>query len=109
LDDFDTHFKPFIRDGSIKSWSDREIEPGLEWFKAINLARTAAKIAILLVTPDFIASDFIHEYELGPLLKEAKEGGFESFGYPFKLAPTKKRLSRITKPLFLILRNHRPA
>jgi len=26
-------------------------------------------------SPDFIASDFIHEYELGPFLKEAKQGG----------------------------------
>ena len=34
-DDLDTHLKPFLRDGSIKSWSDREIKPGLEWFEAI--------------------------------------------------------------------------
>jgi hypothetical protein len=60
FDILDIYLRPFNRDGSIKSWSDKEIEPGLEWFEAINSATTAAKIAVLLVTPAFIASDFMN-------------------------------------------------
>ena len=63
-----------LRAGSIKSWSDKQISPGSPWLTEIKTALTNTKVAVLLVTPDFIASDFIHEYELGPFLKEAKQG-----------------------------------
>jgi len=32
-DDLDTHLKPYLRGGSIVSWSDQQIAPGSEWFK----------------------------------------------------------------------------
>lgn len=75
LDELILHLKPYLRKGTFRAWSDEQIRPGSIWFEKIKhaLARTSA--AVLLVSPDFLASDFIDEHELGPLLKEAEASG----------------------------------
>jgi WD40 repeat protein len=98
-DDLDTNLKPYLRGGSIVPWSDQKIAPGSEWFKEIQSALTNSKVAVLLVSPDFLASDFIHEHELGPLLKEAEQGGLKILWVPvrdsaYKETPLKNYPSR---------------
>lgn len=53
----------------IEVWDDASIEPGDDWFEKIERALNAADVAVLLVTQDFIASDFIQRVELRRLIE----------------------------------------
>src|SRR5215469_2152738 len=69
------HLVAFQRDGLIANWSDTNIVPGSNWREEIRSAIEAAAVAVLLVSADFLASQFIAENELPPLLKSAKTRG----------------------------------
>ena len=78
------HLKLFARSGSVRHWSDQQIAAGSKWFDEIRGALHQTSAAVLLVSPSFLASDFIHEHELGPLLKEAEAGGVKILWVPLR-------------------------
>ena len=61
--ELEIHLELLRRSNFITEWSDREISPGSNWEEEINFNIQKAKIILLLVSPDFIASDYCYETE----------------------------------------------
>lgn len=73
------YLKPLEKQGLVDRWDDTRISPGMRWREEIQKALDHAQIAILLVSSDFLASDFIDEIELPHLLKKAENDGAKIF------------------------------
>jgi TIR domain-containing protein len=69
------HLKPLIREQGIDIWDDSRIEAGSMWQEELESAIESAQVAILLISADFYASDFIAEVELPKLLAAAESKG----------------------------------
>jgi len=65
---------PLVHGGIVSTWWDGDIVPGDDWRQEIDTALQSAELAILLVTRQFLASDFIRETELPYLFDAADEG-----------------------------------
>lgn len=61
------------RRGIVDAWQDRRIEAGDEWYTSIHSAMDDCDLALLLVSPDYIASRFIQEEEQPKLLARRDE------------------------------------
>jgi hypothetical protein len=75
LERLQTHLKPLEREGRVDLWSDTRIRPGADWRSEILSALDRATIAVLLVSADFLASDFIANNELPRMLASAQSDG----------------------------------
>ena len=69
--------KPLEDRGLITVFTDNKIRAGDEWEEKIRKALDDASVGILLVTADFLASDFIKKKELPRLQERARDGLLE--------------------------------
>src|SRR5712691_1536086 len=70
-----SHLSFLERQGLLEIWNDSRIHAGEDWKAGIDSALNSAKAAVLLVSADFLTSDFIQTVELPRLLeRRAKEG-----------------------------------
>jgi hypothetical protein len=68
------HLSALTRSGRLDVWQDREIPPGKEYRPEIFKQIDDAHIIVLLVSADFLASDFAYKEELGRAIERHKRG-----------------------------------
>lgn len=73
-DELETHLKLLQRQGVISTWYDRKILPGSEWDHEIDHHLERAKIILLLISADFIASDYCWDNEVKRALERHELG-----------------------------------
>ena len=59
-----THLTMLRRQGLISTWHERKIVPGTDWAQTIDTHLEQASIILLLVSPDFLASDYCYAIEM---------------------------------------------
>jgi len=82
----EVHLSLLKQEGLITGWYDREIRAGAEWSSEIEAHLNSAHIILLLVSPDFMASDYCYSIEMKRALErhQAKEARI----IPIILRPT---------------------
>ena len=73
------------RQGYITLWHDQRIVPGQQWADQIDNKLNTAHIILLLISPDFIASDYCYGIEMARAMERHEQG--EAIVIPIILRP----------------------
>src|SRR5579864_5682051 len=85
-DQFETHLSGLKRYYHMTNWHDREILAGQNWEEAIDEQLKSADIIFLLISPDFMASDYCYGIEMQHALQRHADGS--CLVIPILLRPT---------------------
>jgi tetratricopeptide (TPR) repeat protein len=72
--ELDKHLSNLRRQGVISGWHDRNISAGTEWNEAIEQHLSSAKVILLLISPDFMNSDYINDVEVKRAMERHEAG-----------------------------------
>jgi tetratricopeptide (TPR) repeat protein len=85
-EELEIHLSNLKRQNIISSWYDGDITPGSEWEPQIMDHLTSAQIILLLISADFIHSDFCYSIEMNQAIDRHNAG--EARVIPILLRPT---------------------
>ncbi|GAC1399380.1 MAG: hypothetical protein NVSMB49_09510 [Ktedonobacteraceae bacterium] len=68
------HLHALGRQGIVDAWHDRQIEAGTEWEHAIDQHLSAAQAILLLISPDFMDSDYCYVIEMERAMERHERG-----------------------------------
>lgn len=71
------HLKVLQTHNAFSIWDDRQIEVGANWLPAIEGAIEQAKVALLLVSSDFLTSEFVTRQEIPRFLQRREAEGLQ--------------------------------
>src|ERR1051326_9129929 len=74
LNDLKSHLKPLQRQGQITLWADTDIDAGMIWENEVDKHLDTAQIILLLVSPDFIDSEYCYGKEMKRAMARYKAG-----------------------------------
>ena len=74
-DELEKHLDVLRRSGQIIGWYDKQIEAGTNWKGEIDYHLTTSDIILLLVSSDFMGSDYCYSVEMQRAL-ELHQAGF---------------------------------
>jgi len=72
---FRSHLAAIKRAFDLDIWTDHQIEVGTAWDARIAAAIKAAQVFVLLITPDFIASDYVNDMEIPAIREQRRSAG----------------------------------
>jgi hypothetical protein len=84
-DELAKHLKLLDRQGLVRSWHDRQIGAGDLWKQAIDQNLQEADIILMLISADFLASDYCFDIEMKTALERHRAG--EALVIPVILRP----------------------
>jgi hypothetical protein len=65
----------FVRQDDLTIWSDKKIKIGDHWHQRISIQLGISRVVVLLVSPAFLASEYIDNSEIPTLLMNAADRG----------------------------------
>src|SRR6266566_7598998 len=105
LNELKKHLDPYKRTGTVEIWHDADISAGVEWEPEIAKHLNDADIILLLISVDFVASDYCYNIELKRAIERHERK--EARVIPIIIRPVSWKKVEALKKLQVLPRNEK--